>query len=446
MNSISYCVSALKSSLVVVLCCFSISLFSQKQTDTGKLKKKEKELQNKIETTKNLIKLTRNSEQLTIAEIAIINNQIAYREELLMNITYQMRKLEEEIESTKLQIIQIENSLNMLKEEYIKMLQYAYKTRHTEFDILYILSSESYSEAYYRMKYIEQYAEYRIKQVEKIKETQALLNDKIAQLNKSKDEKKVVAENQEKEKENYVKDKETQQQTLSKLKQNEQTLKAQLLAAEKQKAQIANEIKKAIEAQILAEKKKAEAEAKKKAEAEAKAAAKAPTKNTTTTSKTTTTPPKPVSLTETPESQALSKTFALNKGKLPWPVENGEITSKYGRRFHSEFTTLEIDEKGIGITTTKGASVRAVFDGEVTSVLVFPGAGKVLVISHGSYRSVYGNLQEVFVSKGDKVKTKQAIGKLMPADNGNVSEAHLEIWKTVGSVPSTENPALWLYK
>lgn len=446
MNSISYCVSALKSSLVVVLCCFSIALFSQKQTDTGKLKKKEKELQNKIETTKNLIKLTRNSEQLTIAEIAIINNQIAYREELLMNITYQMRKLEEEIESTKLQIIQIENSLNMLKEEYIKMLQYAYKTRHTEFDILYILSSESYSEAYYRMKYIEQYAEYRIKQVEKIKETQALLNDKIAQLNKSKDEKKLVAENQEKEKENYVKDKETQQQTLSKLKQNEQTLKAQLVAIEKQKAQIANEIKKAIEAQILAEKKKAEAEAKKKAEAEAKAAAKDPKKNTTTTSKTTTTPPKPVSLTETPESQALSKTFALNKGKLPWPVENGDITSSYGRRPHNELQGIEINENGIGITTTKGASVRAVFDGEVTSVLVFPGAGKVLVISHGSYRSVYGNLQEVFVSKGDKVKTKQAIGKLMPADNGNVSEAHLEIWKTVGSVPSTENPALWLYK
>lgn len=418
--------------------------FGQKQTDTGKLKKKEKELQNKIETTKNLIKLTRNSEQLTIAEIAIINNQIAYREELLMNITYQMRKLEEEIETTKLQIIQIENSLNTLKEEYVKMLQYAYKTRHTEFDILYVLSSESYSEAYYRMKYIEQYAEYRIKQVEKIKETQALLNDKIAQLNKSKEDKKTVAENQEKEKENYVKDKETQQQTLSKLKQNEQTLKSQLVAIEKQKAQIANEIKKAIEAQILAEKKKAEAEAKKKAEAAAKAAAKDPKKNNPSTTPTTTT--KPVSLTETPESQALSKTFALNKGKLPWPVENGDITSNYGRRPHNELQGIEINENGIGITTTKGASVRAVFDGEVTSVLVFPGAGKVLVISHGSYRSVYGNLQEVFVSKGDKVKTKQAIGKLMPSDNGNVSEAHLEIWKTVGSVPSTENPALWLFK
>jgi septal ring factor EnvC (AmiA/AmiB activator) len=423
--------------LMVILCVYSYQ--AQKKVDTNKLKQKEKELQKKIENTKNLIKLTRNSEQLTIAEIAILNNQIAYREQLLANITFQMRKLEEEIEATKLQIIQIENSLNVLKAEYIKMLQYAYKTRHNEYDILYILSSESYSEAYYRMKYIEQYADYRIKQVEKIKQTQALLNTKIEELNKTKEEKKIVAENQEKEKENYVKDKDTQQQTLTKLKQNEQSLKAQLVEAEKQKAKIANDIKKAIEAAILEEKKKAEAEAKKKAEA----AAKNP-KNTTTTK--VTTPPKNVSLTETPESQALSKTFALNKGKLPWPVEKGEVTSSYGRRSHPEFAGLEIDEKGIGITTLKGATVRAVFDGEVSSVLVFSGAGKVVIISHGSYKSVYGNLQEVFVSKGDKVKTKQSIGKLMPSDNGTVSEAHLEIWKTVGSVPSTENPALWIFK
>lgn len=416
---------------------------AQKKVDTNKLKQKEKELQKKIENTKNLIKLTRNSEQLTIAEIVILNNQIAYREQLLANITFQMRKLEEEIEATKLQIIQIENSLNVLKAEYIKMLQYAYKTRHNEYDILYILSSESYSEAYYRMKYIEQYADYRIKQVEKIKQTQALLNAKIEELNKTKEEKKNVAENQEKEKENYVKDKDTQQQTLTKLKQNEQSLKAQLVEAEKQKAKIANDIKKAIEAAILEEKKKAEAAAKKKAEADAKAAAKDPK---TTTNKKVTTPPKNVSLTETPESQALSKTFALNKGKLPWPVEKGEVTSRYGRRPHSELQGIEVNENGIGITTTKGATVRAVFDGEVSSVLVFSGAGKVVIISHGSYKSVYGNLQEVFVSKGDKVKTKQSIGKLMPNDNGTVSEAHLEIWKTLGSVPSTENPALWIFK
>lgn len=425
---------------MMVLC--AINYQAQKKVDTNKLKQKEKELQKKIENTKNLIKLTRNSEQLTIAEIAILNNQIAYREQLLANITFQMRKLEEEIEATKLQIIQIENSLNVLKAEYIKMLQYAYKTRHNEYDILYILSSESYSEAYYRMKYIEQYADYRIKQVEKIKQTQALLNTKIEELNKTKEEKKIVAENQEKEKENYVKDKDTQQQTLTKLKQNEQSLKAQLVEAEKQKAKIANDIKKAIEAAILAEKKKAEAAAKKKAEEAAKEAAKNPNK----TNNKVTTPTKNVSLTETPESQALSKTFALNKGKLPWPVEKGEVTSSYGRRPHSELQGIEVNENGIGITTTKGATVRAVFDGEVSSVLVFSGAGKVVIISHGSYKSVYGNLQEVFVSKGDKVKTKQSIGKLMPSDNGTVSEAHLEIWKTVGSVPSTENPALWIFK
>jgi murein hydrolase activator len=405
----------------------------QKTQDPNKLKAQEKELQSKIENTKNLIKLTRNSEQLTIAEIAILNNQIAYREQLLNNISFQLRKLDDEIEMTKLQIIQIENQLNMLKAEYIKMLQYAYKTRNSEFDILYILSAESYSEAYYRMKYIEQYADYRKKQVEKIKETQVLLNQKVTDLNAAKEEKKVIAQSQEAEKENYLKDKEEQQKTLAQLQQNEQKLKAQLTEQEKQKAKIASEIKKAIEAQIMAEKKKAEEAAKKKAAEDAK-------KGITTTEA------KPGTLTETPESQALSKTFASNKGKLPWPVEKGEITSYYGRRPHPDLPGIEINENGIGITTLKGADVRAVFEGEVTSILVFSGAGKVIVISHGSYRSVYGNLQEVFVAKGDKVKTKQTIGKLMPADNGTVSEAHFEIWKTIGTVPSTENPALWIFR
>jgi murein hydrolase activator len=418
---------------MAIVLCFLPLTYGQKSKDPNKLKAQEKELQAKIENTKNLIKLTRNSEQLTIAEIAILNNQIAYREQLLNNISFQLRKLDDEIELAKMQIIQIENQLNMLKAEYIKMLQYAYKTRNSEFDILYILSADSYSEAYYRMKYIEQYAEYRKKQVEKIKETQLLLNQKVAELNAAKEDKQKIAQSQEAEKENYLKDKEQQQQTLTQLKQNEQKLKAQLTEQEKQKAKIASEIKKAIEAQILAEKKKAEEAAKKKAAEDAK-------KGITTPAA------KPESLNETPESQVLSKTFATNKGKLPWPVEKGEITSYYGRRPHPDLPGIEVNENGIGITTHKGAEVRAVFDGEVSSILVFAGAGKVVVVSHGSYRSVYGNLQDVYVSKGDKVKTKQTIGKLMPADNGTVSEAHLEIWKTIGSVPSTENPALWIYR
>lgn len=221
--------------LLILLLLVSFVSFGQSKQDKNKLKQEEKALQKKIENTKNLIKLTRNSEQLTIAELAILNHQIAYREELVSNINYQMRKLNEEIESMELQKIQLENNIKILKDEYAKMLQYAYKNRNDEFNIFYVFSSESYSEAYQRMNYIDQYADYRIKQVNKIKETKNLLDSNLVLLQGAKKEKEVVAVSQEQEKSNFLKDKEAQQGALLKLKQNESNLQQELIAQEKKK-------------------------------------------------------------------------------------------------------------------------------------------------------------------------------------------------------------------
>ena len=145
----------------------------------------------------------------------------------------------------------------------------------------------------------------------------------------------------------------------------------------------------------------------------------------------------------TPEGLALSANFRNNKGKLSWPVERGEITGKYGKHRHHVVSTATIDNNGIDISTTKQALVRAVFGGKVTSVMVIPGAGKVVMVSHGEYRTVYANLQEVFVRKGDQLEIKESIGKLLPNENG-ISEAHFEIWKISSDGMNTENPSYWL--
>ena len=109
-------------------------------------------------------------------------------------------------------------------------------------------------------------------------------------------------------------------------------------------------------------------------------------------------------------------------------------------------STATVDNNGIDITTEKQAKVRAVFSGKVTSVLIIPGAGKVVMISHGQYRTVYSNLKDVFVKKGDQVKTKQTIGQLIDSDEKSISEAHFEIWKITSNGLATENPSLWIYK
>lgn len=385
--------------------------YSQKQSD--KLKQKEKELQKKIANTKNLIKATRNTEQLTIAELGIINHQISYREELISTINYQMKQIEGQILDIQKQIEVLENSLKILKEEYAEMISFAYRNRNKDYALIYIFSAKTYAQAYRRMKYIQQYADFRTNQAKRISETKEQLKAKLDELASKKLEKQNLSEQQLAEKQNFLNDKEQQQQTLNKLKSNEQKLKNELAKQEKTKKEISYKIRKAIEEEIAATAKK----------------------NNTTGFKL------------TPEAQKLSNSFIANKGKLPWPVSKGEITGRYGKHQHAVVSTATIENNGIDITTSKESIVRCVFAGKVTSVLIIPGAGKVVMISHGAYRTVYANLKEVFVKKGDQVETKDNIGVLLPSsDNPGVSQAHFEIWKISSTGMATENPALWIYR
>ena len=401
----------IKSFSLILLILFTavLSVVGQKKSDH--LKKKERELQQKISTTKNLIKLTRNSEQLSLTELGIIQHQIAYREELVSHYNYQIRKLDFEVSDTKKQILSIENSIENLRAEYKKMMLHAFKNRNTDFKYLYIISAKTFTEAFHRMKYIQHYKDYRQEQINQIETNQISLENKILYLEEKINAKKQISTVQKTEKEAYLKDKVKQQQTYSKLKADENKYKSILNTQQKKKKKIALAIRKAIEIEIAATIKKSNNK-----------------------------------FTLTPEGSALSKTFTANKGKLPWPVAKGEITGRYGKHRHAVVSTATVDNNGIDITTEKQAKIRAVFHGKVTSVLIIPGAGKVVMISHGDYRTVYSNLKEVYVKKGDLVKTKQVLGQLLNNDGSNISEAHFEIWKITSAGLATENPSFWIYK
>ena len=400
-----------KSVLLILLMLFGSFFHAIGQKKSDQLKQKEKELVKKIKNTKNLIKLTRNSEQLSLAELGIIQHQIAYREELVSHYNYQIRKLDMQVQNTKKQILTIQNSISNLKQEYTQMMIHAYKNRNTDFKYLYIISAETFTEAFHRMKYIQHYKDYRQNQIEKIEKNQAVLEDKILYLEEKITAKKAISKIKKNEKAEYLKDKKQQQETFARLKADENKYKSILSAQQKKKQKIALAIRKAIEKEISATIKK--------------------TKN---------------KFTLTPEANALSKNFVSNKGKLPWPVEKGEITGKYGKHRHDIVSTATVDNNGIDITTEKQAKVRAVFNGKVTSVLIIPGAGKVVMVSHGQYRTVYSNLKDVYVKKGDQIKTKQVLGSLINTEGKNISEAHFEIWKITSNGLATENPSSWIYK
>ena len=394
---------------IVLVSFFNLpSFLSQKKSDL--LKKQEKILLEKIENTKVLINQTRATKKLTLSEINIVNRQIRYRQKLIDNYNFQLRKMDEKIQEINRQVNSLKNTNKILKEEYKKMLLYAFKNRDPNYKFLYIISASTFSEAFHRMKYIQHYKDYRLKQIDRIKKTQEALAISKEQLNEEIKNKKDLLEIKEKEKLNYLTDKNSQLISLEKIKRNENKLAEELEKNNAERREIAKAVKKAIEDEIKALEKLKKAK-----------------------------------FSLAPEGLAMSKSFNKNKGKLIWPVERGEITSKYGRHQHHVVSTAFVDNNGIDITTSKNANVRSVFEGKVTSVLIIPGAGRVVMVSHGEYRTVYANLQEVYVKKGDIVKPKENLGKLLAKESG-ISESHFEIWRILSSGMNTVNPSLWLSK
>jgi septal ring factor EnvC (AmiA/AmiB activator) len=423
--------------LILAVLAFYNKLSAQKNSE--KLKQKQQELEQKIENTKSLIGNIKNHERLTIAELAIINQQIAYREELLQNISSQIRYLNKQIEETKSVIKAMEEDLKRVKEQYAKMVFYAYKNRNTYHNLMFVFASENFNQGYQRAKYLRQFGDYRKRQMDIITQTQNALQQKISLLDEKVKEKENLADIQKKEKENFNKDKEKQHIALNELKKEETKLKKILQEQEETKKRIAQQIKKAIEEEIREQQRKEkERMEKEKLAANKKNIADNPVNNKNNKTNT--------GFTETPEAQLESAKFENNKGKLPWPVEKGEITIGFGKQPHPTLPGIFTNNNGVDISSTKAAKVRAVFEGTVTSIFVIPGAGKAVMISHGSYRTVYANLGNVIVQKGQNIKTKQEIGTLLSTEDNNISELHFEIWKITEEDFVKQDPAAWLYR
>jgi septal ring factor EnvC (AmiA/AmiB activator) len=255
--------------------------------------------------------------------------------------------------------------------------------------------------------------------------------------------KQQALEEKKQERELIEKDKSKKEKSYQKFKKEEQALIAQLKEDERKKVQLKKQIDAAIRADIAKEQAR---EAARQAEL-AKTTSNTPPKTTTTNTpstgqKTTTAAPKVVASPISTEGAAIGKSFETNRGRLPWPVDNGSVTERFGRNYHPTLSGVEWNNNGIDITCNRGSKVRAVFEGEVTTVFSVPGAGKVVIIKHGAYRTVYGNLAETFVGVGSKVSTKQAIGTLL--NDGGVSVCHFEVHQVVGVNPVTLNPSLWI--
>ncbi len=449
--------------MIKIVLLFSLTfIFSQNiigQTSSERLRREQDKLERKISSTKSLLNKTKSNTEASLNELKIIENQIKYREQLLSNFDNQIKGAEVQVNKKGSQIKQLQAKLKTLKIQYKKMLLYSYKHRNKYGKMMYIFAADNYYQALKRNKYLEKIAGIQMKQFLIIKQHQGLIKEEISSIEKERQLKLLILADKKKENESILKDKEKQQKVYQSFKSKENELMAQLREDENKKEILKEKINAAIRKEIAeanikagkaaAESKrlKEEAAAKKKAsKKEANIAAKTETKtdSKSETTKEESSAKKEEVFSETKEAAALGKSFENNKGTLPWPVNKGTITEGFGKNAHPTLDNVYTNNSGIDISAPKSAQVRAVFEGEVTSVLNIPGAGKVVIIKHGNYRTVYTNLQNTYVTAGTKVSTKQSIGSLMVSPNSSVSIAHFEIHQVVGSSVQCVNPALWV--
>jgi septal ring factor EnvC (AmiA/AmiB activator) len=415
------------------------------QQDQNQLKREQQKLEKRISNTKKLLNKVKNNSQASLNEIRLIENQIKSREALVNLFDNQVRSAEMKIVQKKMEIKRLRAKLTQLKQQYRKMFLYAYKHRGNYNKVMYLLASADYNEALRRNRYLKKVAAVQQKQAALIKQHQQLIFKEINQIDSEKLIKQQALEEKKQERQLIENDKSKKEKSYQKFKKEEQALIAQLKEDERKKIQLKKQIDAAIRADIAKEQAREAARQAELAKTKTTSAPKTQGTASTTTSPKATTPtaaPKVVATPISTEGAAIGKSFEANRGRLPWPVDNGSVTERFGRNYHPTLSGVEWNNNGIDITCNRGSKVRAVFEGEVTTIFSVPGAGKVVIIKHGAYRTVYGNLAETFVGVGSKVSTKQAIGTLL--NDSGVSVCHFEVHQVVGASPVTLNPSLWI--
>ena len=398
---------------IVVLIVFSffigINAFpqSRKQLER-KIKKYEKDLR----LTKQLLQQTKKEKKQTYNNLLLLNRQIELRQKIISSLKKEIEYIDSKISENVLIINSLQNDLNEIKKQYAKLVYFAWKNFSPYDKIMYVFASKTFNQAFLRVKYLQQISDYRKKQAEAINDIMSILEQKSLELEQKKEEKQNLIKKIKLEKDYLTKAKEEKKDVILNLQQKEKELLNKL---RKQQA-IAAELKRKIAKLIEEEARKAREKAKKEKMKKNKSG-----------------------FYLTPEEKIISGNFVANKGKLPWPVKRGIITGKFGTHEHEVLKGIKVSNDGIYISTVKGATVRAIFDGEVRKVFEVPGKHKIVIIKHGSFYSVYGNLSKVFVKEGDKVVTKQSIG-VAYTDENNKTEIELQIWQGVKKV----NPESWI--
>lgn len=453
-----------KSKYYLVLAIFLLSLGNvlgqqRPSQDREKLQQKKVRLEDEIKLANVILKDMRQNQKESVASLEALQQKLRIREQLIRTMKREVELLEKEQAEQDKRIIEMEELLNQQQEIYARMIQKAYTSRNKQAVIMFILSSSDFYQAVRRVQYLRQIAAAREAQIDRIRQTRADLEVEREELKRKKEETARLIARQIEEQKTLLEEQQEQEKQLSDFKGKEQEIQQDI----KKKAQQRDQLNAEIQRLIAIEIQRAKEEAQRK-EIEKRANQVGLVKGKDFTAKTTNTQlqaliqkkreeiaraqqqaaPKEDPTESLPvlsaENQLLAANFSANKKKLPWPVERGLVVGRFGKHKHAVAEQVVIDNKGIDIATAKGSKAQAVFEGEVISILRIPGANKAVLVRHGNFFTVYSNLTDIYVNRGDTVKRGQDLGLIYTDDENGKTILHFEVWENT----TVLDPQTWL--
>jgi murein hydrolase activator len=369
----------------------------------AELEEKRNTTLNEIRYVDNMLKSTSKKKQESMNEVKIIGNKVNLRESVIRGMRQEIDLLSERIDLNTLAINMMESDLVGLKNDYARAVVNSYKAQKENPELVYILSAKDFNQGYKRLKYLQQVTKFRRREAEVIMELKDQIQSTKDRLQNDLSRLSDLKSREEQQKSLLLSEQDRKQEMVRSLSKQERQLKKEL----EEKKRIADKIEKEI-ARIMEEERK-----------------------------------KVIKSDNTPEQKLIGESFAENKGRLPWPVEKGIITSQFGIQKHPVLKYVTENNIGIEITSLGKTEVRSVFKGEVARVFSIPGANMTVIIRHGKYLTVYQNVVDLKVKQGDKIDTKQVIGNVYcETDNGNKSILKFMIFEEKEKL----DPELWISK
>lgn len=423
----------------IVLLALSLStvVYGQKSAAVRQLEQQRKEALADIEETNKLLQETAQTAKTSLNRLNLLSKQILSRKKVISLLNQELDEIEKDILNIQGQLRTLKRELGDKQTNYGKSMRGLYKRHSSQDKLLFILSAESFSQSMRRMRYLREYADWQKRQANDIVEKQAEISRKQAEMEKTRAEKRALLGTRQEESKKLESEEASQKEEVQLLNKRQKDLKADLQKKRRQ----AEALNRQIEKQIAEEIARAEAEAKAACEqAAAKGKPVPESKNE---------PIREERVADTKGGYAMTKAekqlsdnFANNRGRLPYPVAGRHtIVSTFGEQQHQELKYVRTSNSGIDIQTSPGADARAVFNGEVTRVFVVPGYNNSVIVRHGNYLTVYSNLSQVYVKAGDRVSTRQAIGRIYSdPEDGNSTILHFQLWKEKTKL----NPQPWL--